>query len=104
MLFRKRSNSSSVKEELLIVCDASGQILAESPLNTFPFEEEGIIRSSIEFYQDPEPCEIHRGAIFSRSVAHFKMVCPQGEPVSVSALDPLLQALLPKRAATVELR
>ena len=104
MLFRKHPQESSAKEEALIVRDASGRILAECPIEDFPFEEKGIIQSSIEFYRDPEPCEIHRGAVLSRSVAHFRMVCPKGEPVAVSALDPLLQALLPPQAATAELR
>ena len=98
-MFRARS-----RDPILTVRDPDGATLVEAPLSIFPYEESGIIRSSIEFYHDPEPCEIHRGAIASRSAAHFKMVCPLGKTVEVSALDPLLQALLPPQAATVQLK
>ena len=103
-MFQKRIRENQASKDVLTVWDASGTVLVQAPLQSFPFEEEGMIRSSIEFYADPEPCEIHRGAIFARSVAHFKMVCPVGEKVSVPDLDPLLQALLPPQAAAVELR
>ena len=98
-MFRARS-----RDTILTVRNTDGSILAEAPTSIFPYEEEGIIRASIEFYHDPEPCEIHRGAIVSRSAAHLKMVCPVGKIIEVSALDPLLQALLPKQAATVQLK
>lgn len=101
MLFRKHPPE---KDPTMILRDGNNNILAESPLYKYPFEEQGIIASSIEFFKDPEPCEIHRGAVLSRSIAHFKMVCPLGEQIQISALDPLLQQLLPQNASTIELR
>ena len=98
-MFRARSRDS-----ILTVRDADGVILAEAPSAMFPYEEAGIICSSIEFYHDPEPCEIHRGAIISRTAASFKMVCSAGQTVDVRTLEPLLQALLPPQAATVQLK
>ncbi len=31
-----------------------------------PLQEEVVIKKSIEFYDDPEPCFIHRGAVMTR--------------------------------------
>lgn len=50
-----------------IVCmDATGAVLAEYPLNALPLREDTMIRLSIEFFRDPEPCMIHRSAVMSR--------------------------------------
>ncbi len=97
-MFRKH-----VREEFLTVRNAENAVLAEGPLAEFPLEEEGILRSSVEFFQDPTPCEIHRAAVRSRSLAHLKKVCPPGSIIPLSSLDPLLQALFPGNAATVQI-
>lgn len=50
-----------------IVCmDASGAVLGRCPLNALPLREDTVIRLSIEFFGDPEPCMIHRSAVMSR--------------------------------------
>jgi hypothetical protein len=50
-----------------IVCmDAAGAVLGRYPLNALPLREDTVLRLSIEFFGDPEPCMIHRSAVMSR--------------------------------------
>ena len=97
-MFRKRS-----KDFRITVKNAGGGILCEALSGDFVFQEAGIIQSSIEFFRDPEPCEIHRGAVRARALGQLRMVCPMGQIVTVSTLDPLLRAMLPESAASIEL-
>lgn len=50
----------------LIWFDAGGAVLGQYPLNDLPLREETVIGLSIEFFNDPEPCMIHRSAVMSR--------------------------------------
>ncbi len=46
--------------------DAQGKVLVEGGLSLISFSEESIVVGSIEFFRDPEPCFIHRGAVAVR--------------------------------------
>lgn len=48
--------------------DAAGTLLKRCRLDALPFREEAVLRLSMEFFQDPEPCMIHRSAVISRVV------------------------------------
>lgn len=55
------------KEELLLTLyDETGAMLLKNRLASIPLKEESIIGQSIEIYNDPEPCMIHRSAVMSR--------------------------------------
>jgi len=43
-----------------------GKVLFERKLTAIPLKEEAIIRRSIEYFNDPEPCMIHRSAVMKR--------------------------------------
>jgi hypothetical protein len=49
---------------LIIISD--GNVLYDGPVHSLPIKEARVIEGSIEFYDDPEPCMIHRGAVISR--------------------------------------
>lgn len=83
------------------VLGADGRVLAEAPLAEFPLPEAAVIRLSVEYFNDPEPCEIHRAAVRSRAMQELHEACPDGADVAVSALPEDLRALLPEGAATV---
>lgn len=54
--------------ENIILCfsDNRGRILFERKLTAIPLKEEAIIQKSIKYFNDPEPCMIHRSAVRKR--------------------------------------
>lgn len=55
------------KKRYVTVC-GGGEILYDGLLEEIPIKEEMILNYSIRFFQDPEPCYIHRGAVRIRIV------------------------------------
>jgi len=43
-----------------------GEVVMEKKLTALPLKEDYIIEKSIEFFNDPEPCMIHRSAVMKR--------------------------------------
>lgn len=52
-------------------------------ITSLPLKEEAVIKRSIEFYNDPEPCMIHRSAVMNRIFAeieeYFKVLLAEGK-------------------------
>lgn len=46
--------------------DINGGTLLNSKMTSVPLREDVILRLSVEFFADPEPCMIHRSAVMSR--------------------------------------
>ena len=61
MLFKRKQ----VKKKKFSIF-AGGREVFRAPLIEIPLKEEVIIEKSIEFFDDPEPCYIHRGAVVTR--------------------------------------
>lgn len=60
MLFKKKSAAP----QLPSVCIRHGaHVLYEGLLKDIPIREDVLIQKSILFFDDPEPCFIHRGAV-----------------------------------------
>lgn len=55
-----------MKNMVLCFLDKDGRILLEKKLTALPLKEDAIIQKSIEFFNDPEPCMIHRSAVMKR--------------------------------------
>lgn len=94
MFGRKRRKS----EPLAVALDAAGAALVEAPLQDFPIPDGAVVALSIEFFNDPEPCEIHRGAVRWR-VLQAMQQASGGEVVPVGALEPGIRCALPDGAA-----
>lgn len=62
MLFKKKASAISPSLPSVRVC-SSDQVLYEDLLKDIPIKEEIIIKKSIYFFDDPDPCFIHRGAV-----------------------------------------
>ena len=45
---------------------AGGKEVFRAPLVEISLKEEKVIEKSIEYFDDPEPCYIHRGAVVAR--------------------------------------
>lgn|GEM_PF-692818 len=52
--------------------DKTDTILLERKLISLPLRDEAIISKSIEFFNDPEPCMIHRSAVMKRLFAEIE--------------------------------
>ncbi|MBR1684973.1 MAG: hypothetical protein IJ708_07515 [Clostridia bacterium] len=54
------------KKQVMLTWDAGDGKVREMPLEDWEAPEEGVISLSLAFFQDPDPCEIHRGAVAQR--------------------------------------
>ena len=81
-----------------ITCD-DGIALPEKKVTQLPLREDVIVEQSIYYFDDPEPCMIHRSAvmkrIFSEFLDYFESLLPQDGPAEVKAALPenLMQKL-----------
>jgi hypothetical protein len=57
---------AAIKKMTICFMDISGGTLLECRLTSLPLKEAVIINKSIEFFNDPEPCMIHRSAVMNR--------------------------------------
>ncbi len=60
MLFKKKTTATALPQVKLFCGD---QLLYQGDLKDLPLKESVIIEKSIYFFNDPEPCYIHRGAV-----------------------------------------
>ena len=70
----------------ILLCDGKGAVISSCPTNEFMLPEDVVISLSIEYFNDPEPCHIHRGAVHRRAMMELMEHCPMGETVPVSSL------------------
>jgi hypothetical protein len=69
--FFRGERGGIVDKMVLCFFDDKGQAIMERKLTAIPLKEEAIIRRSIEFFNDPEPCMIHRSAVMKRIYMEF---------------------------------
>lgn len=56
------------KAALLALYGPSGEEVYRGELAAWPLPEQEIVRLSIRFFNDPEPCHIHRAAVCQRAL------------------------------------
>lgn len=66
MFFKKKTKVPSL--ELY----TGGIKIYDGPLKDIPLKETMILNKSVEFFNDPEPCHIHRGAVRVRLTAEIQ--------------------------------
>jgi len=66
MFWRKTRNKESPSQYRQIDVCLAEQVLFSGDLTELPLKEEWILKKSIEFFNDPAPCYIHRGAVTIR--------------------------------------
>ena len=71
-------------------------VIAASP-------EETILALCLEYFNDANPCHIHRSAVCLRAVAELEQACPRGETVRVDALPAQLRRFFAPGAETVRI-
>lgn len=62
-MFKKKNKNPKTQVSFF---DNNDKLLFEGELDSIPIKEDVIIRKSIEFFNDHNPCYIHRGAVTVR--------------------------------------
>lgn len=86
----------------ILVTGAQGVLLSCEPAEFVP-PEETVLALCLEYFNDANPCHIHRSAVCLRAVAELEQACPRGETVRVDALPAQLQRLFAPGAQTVRI-
>lgn len=56
------------------------ELIYQGMLRDIPLKESVILEKSVEFFDDPEPCHIHRSAVRVRLTAELEKECVSKEP------------------------
>ena len=96
MLFKKNTTVYTLN-----LLDRDGKTLYEGPLKEYRLPENAVLELSNEFFSDPEPCEIHRGAVHMRVYMELIDLCASGAPVKIAGLDERTRGYFPPDADRV---
>jgi hypothetical protein len=64
-----------------------GTVLFTGPLETLRFSEKLTVAKSIYFFNDPEPCFIHRSAVAARLFEELNLLLEKAKTISAAELD-----------------
>jgi hypothetical protein len=80
----------------VILTDECGKTLYDGKIYGIPIYGDVILQKSIEFFNDPEPCYKHRGAIYMRLWAEIEQYLEPlgGRPVPVVSLPEALMGYI----------
>ena len=86
------------------VYDAQGATLISCGALDYALPEDMVVRLSTEYFNDPEPCEIHRAAVLKRVMMELIDSCGSGRVTPAAALKEEHRRCLPAAAAAVCIR
>lgn len=87
---RKERPKTGRKKDICITIDAGDVRIYRGPLEDIPLDEEVVIQKSVEFFNDPEPCYIHRGGVRLKLTGELKECFKNGtSPDSAEGLEKL---------------
>ena len=82
---------------IITLIGENGDTILEKKLNHLPIKDDYVIAKSIEFFNDPEPCMIHRSAvldrIFMEYMEYFEKLLINGELIRHELPESLRQIL-----------
>lgn len=93
-----RKKSAAKKEVCISLLRTDKTELLRCPAGEYALPESAVLRLSTEYFNDPEPCEIHRGAVHRRVQMELMERCPAGQAVAIGALDGLTDCFPPEAA------
>ena len=85
IMFGRRKRKTAAQAKITIL-DEEGRILYHDLLSGLAFSDELVVRMSVAFFNDPEPCEIHRSAVRSRLFAELEQALGDGEETDIGQL------------------
>ena len=98
-----RKKKSRRRGVMLILLDRSQREISACPIHEYVLPEEIVLALSVEYFNDPEPCEIHRGAVHNRVMMELMESCAPGTTHSVDELPEAMHAWFPKETAFVRI-
>ena len=80
----------------VVLTDAAGKTLYSGRVYGLPIRECVVIQKSIEFFNDPEPCYKHRGAVHTRLWAELEQYLEKVgcQPVEIGSLPEELRCVI----------
>lgn len=87
----------------IVLLRADGTQLVSCPVGEYALPESVVLALSVEYFNDPEPCAIHRGAVHKRAMMELLERCPIGSSVLLSAPDIPIRAYFPEEAAVLRI-
>lgn len=69
----------------------NGDSLFRDAMDQLMVPEDRVLALSVLYFDDPEPCFIHRGAVLSRVYGEIEMALPNEEWVAMNDLDAEIQ-------------
>lgn len=74
MLFKQK------KKPARLTLSSNGTVLYQGPVSEVPLKESKVLEVSTRFFNDPNPCYIHRGAVRVRLTAEIEQMMQSGTP------------------------
>ena len=102
LIFLKKDRVARCTSRITLL-DANDSALAVCPTGKFALSEAMVLALSKEYFNDPEPCAIHRGAVRRRAIMDLLERCPAGETASLALLSPRQQTYFADGMAAVRI-
>lgn len=99
MFGKKKSKKPAMSAFLAL--DEQKTPLAQYDAAALPLNREAVLEKSVEFFQDPNPCAIHEGAVRMRMLAELEAFLMGKGPVPVAELPASMRRYLNLEAACV---
>ena len=101
-MFGRKKNARR-KVSMLILLDAAGSEISACPVSEYELPEEVVLALSTEYFNDPEPCEIHRGAVHNRVMMELMESIAPGATRPLGELPEEMRAWFPAETAYVRI-
>lgn len=101
-MFGKKKASRKAAPRL-ILSGRDGAQLSACPAGDYALPEKAVLSLSVEYFNDPEPCAIHRGAVHKRAMLELMEHCPVGSTISIASLPVHMREWFPADAAHVQI-
>jgi hypothetical protein len=88
-LFKRKTNETKKETPsfpTIRITGRDGSVLFEGALDTLNFPEKLVIRKSIYFFNDEEPCYIHRGAVAARLFGELCLLLEKQHKITLAEL------------------
>lgn len=99
----ERKKKSRRRGFTLTLLDNSACEISSCPISEYVLPEKVVLALSVEYFNDPEPCEIHRGAVHNRVMMELMEMCAPGTDCPVQSLPEPARAWFPAEAAYVRI-
>ena len=98
-----RKKKARRKGAELVLLDGSMREISVCPVREYVLPEKVVLALSVEYFNDPEPCEIHRGAVHNRVMMELMESIAPGTTRPLGELPEEMHAWFPAETAYVRI-